>query len=113
MSSAGALVTQASKSVEIKTIINDIQVTATDFFTVCLDMFLLNSETSFLFFIAEYAVANKTTIVIVFTPPAVPTGEPPMNIKIKQTIADAFVKFSCGIVANPAVLVVIDWKNDA
>ena len=45
-------------------------------------------------------------------PPAVPTGEPPINIKSRQTIADAFVKCSCGTVANPAVLVVTDWNND-
>mgnify|MGYP003305591924 CR=1 FL=1 len=30
------------------------------------------------------------------------------NIKSKQTIADALVRFSCGTVAKPAVLVVID-----
>ena len=28
--------------------------------------------------------------------------------KVKQVIADAFVKFSCGIVTKPAVLVVMD-----
>ena len=32
--------------------------------------------------------SNSDTAVIVFIPPAVPTGEPPINIKIKHTITD-------------------------
>ena len=35
-------------------------------------------------------------------------GEPPISIKIIDTVAEAFVIFSCGIVAKPAVLVVTD-----
>ena len=61
----------------------------------------------------EYAVAHRTTIVTVFIPPAVPMGEPPINIRIRLNIAVGFVKFSCAIVTNPAVLVVTDWKKDA
>ena len=54
------------------------------------------------------AETTNTTIVTVLTPPAVPTGEPPINIRSRETIAEAFVRFCCGIVANPAVLVVTD-----
>ena len=54
----------------------------------------------------------RTAMVTVFIPPAVPTGEPPISIKIIDTAAEAFVKFSCGTEANPAVLVVTDWKKD-
>ena len=54
----------------------------------------------------------RTAMVTVFIPPAVPTGEPPISIKIIDTAAEAFVKFSCGIEAKPAVLVVTDWKRD-
>ena len=105
--------TVASKTVEINTIAKDILATATALFVICLDRVLLNNDTSFLFLIAEYAVENNTIIVTVLIPPAVPTGEPPINIKNKQRIAEAFVKFSCGMVAKPAVRVVIDWKKDA
>ena len=54
----------------------------------------------------------RTVMVTVFIPPAVPTGEPPIIIKIIDTVAEAFVRFSCGTEAKPAVLVVTDWKND-
>ena len=100
--------TDASKIVEINKIINDIQVTATAFLVACFDKLRLKIVISFLFFIVAKAVEIKTTIVTVFTPPAVPMGEPPINIKRRHIIAEAFVKFSCGIVANPAVLVVTD-----
>lgn len=58
------------------------------------------------------ADANITAKVTVLTPPAVPTGEPPINISNRQTIAEESVRFSCAIVAKPAVLVVTDWKRD-
>ena len=45
-------------------------------------------------------------------PPAVPTGEPPITIRMRDATDAAPVRFSCGIVANPAVLVVTDWKRD-
>ena len=54
----------------------------------------------------------RTAMVTVFIPPAVPTGEPPINIKKIDVAAEAFVKFSCGMVAKPAVLVVTDWKKE-
>ena len=54
------------------------------------------------------AEKSNTAMVTVFTPPAVPTGDPPININKSATKADALVKFSCGTLANPAVLVVTD-----
>ena len=54
----------------------------------------------------------RTVTVTVFIPPAVPTGEPPISIKIIDTAAEAFVRSSCGTDAKPAVLVVTDWKRD-
>ena len=54
----------------------------------------------------------RTAMVTVFIPPAVPTGEPPISIKIMDTAAEALVRFSCGTEAKPAVLVVTDWKKD-
>ena len=86
--------------------------TATALRVACRDKFLPNSDVSFWFRIVAYAVASKTTIVTVLTPPAVPTGEPPINISNKQRIAVVSVKFSCGTVATPAVLVVMDWKRE-
>ena len=46
--------------------------------------------------------------VVVLTPPAVPIGEPPMNMRTILTIAELSEKSACGIVSNPAVLVVTD-----
>ena len=37
---------------------------------------------------------NKTKIVTVLTPPAVPTGEPPINIIKMDTRAEPLEKFS-------------------
>ena len=42
----------------------------------------LNKDTSFLFLTTVIDVSNKITIVTVLIPPAVPTGEPPININI-------------------------------
>ena len=53
-------------------------------------------------------VAAKTIKVVVLIPPAVPTGEPPTNIRINVKIEEAFVKFSCGKVEKPEALVFAD-----
>ena len=111
ISSAGAFVHIESKIVETAITIKDVLVTATAFLVICFDKSLLNRDTSFLPRIVAMDVANKTTTVTVLIPPAVPMGEPPINISIRHVIADALVRYSCGIVANPAVLVVIDWKK--
>ena len=65
-----------------------------------------------LFLMVAMAEQSSTAIVTVFIPPAVPTGEPPMDISRRDTKEDAFVRFSCGIEAKPAVLVVTDWNRD-
>ena len=45
-------------------------------------------------------------------PPPVEPAHPPINIKSRDTTEDAFVRFSWGSVANPAVLVVTDWNRE-
>ena len=50
----------------------------------------------------------STAKVTVLMPPAVPTGDPPINIRSRDVRAEAFVRFSWGTVAKPAVLVVTD-----
>ena len=52
-------------------------------------------------------------MVTVFTPPAVPAGEPPMNMNIRYVRQDAGRKDSWGMVANPAVRRVTDWNSAA
>ena len=46
--------------------------------------------------------------VTVLTPPAVPIGEPPINIKMYPIKQEISVSFSCGTDANPAVLKLTD-----
>ena len=77
------------------------------------DYFFLNGD-YIVDMLGEWAekIYDITATVTVFIPPAVPTGEPPINIKSRQTIAVAFVRFSCGTVAKPAVLVVMLWNKD-
>ena len=86
--------------------------TATAFFTRSSEIRRPNRVALFLFLMVANAEQIRTAMVTVFIPPAVPTGEPPISIKIIDTAAEAFVKFSCGTEAKPAVLVVTDWKND-
>ena len=98
--------------VDKNTIAKDIPATAIDFLDISPVIVLLNKTISFLFFIDVNAVATTNTIVTVLIPPAVPTGDPPININTIHNNADALVKFSWGTVAKPAVLVVIDWKKE-
>ena len=100
------------RRVEMELIIRKVTATATAFFTDSSEMRLPNRVGLFLLRIVANAEQARIAIVTVFIPPAVPTGEPPMSIKIIHTVAEAFVKFSCGTEAKPAVLVVTDWKND-
>ena len=99
-------------TVEVAHIVRNITTTATAFFIDSSETRRPKRDAPFLFLIVANAEQIRTAIVTVFTPPAVPTGEPPISIKIIDTVAEAFVKFSCGIVAKPAVLVVTDWKRD-
>ena len=108
ISSAEAFVTRERSRVDKNIMLKDMATTAIAFRIASFEMVRLNIVTSFLFLIDARADAINTVIVTVFTPPAVPNGEPPINISSSDRIADEFVKFSCGMVANPAVLVVTD-----
>ena len=90
-----------------------IKTTPSALFKAALEIFLLKSTVSSLFLIAERADAARIIIVTVLIPPAVPTGEPPINIRIIEKIEVDSLKYSWGMVKNPAVLVVIDWKREA
>ena len=61
----------------------------------------------------EMVDENKTAIVVVFIPPAVEPGEPPINIRMiirYKPVSLIKVRF---IVLKPAVLGVTDWNKDA
>ena len=98
--------------VDAEHIVRNATATATAFFTDPSEMRRPNKVALFLLRIVANAEQMRTAMVTVFMPPAVPTGEPPISIKIIDTAAEAFVRFSCGIEAKPAVLVVTDWKKD-
>ena len=51
---------------------------------------------------------NAVTVLI---PPAVPTGDPPMNISRLPTAQEVSVRCSCGMDAKPAVRHVTDWNR--
>ena len=74
----------------------EINITTTEiaFFIEYSEMRRPNRVASFLLLMVENDEHTRTAMVTVFIPPAVPTGEPPINIKITDTEADAFVKFS-------------------
>ena len=56
----------------------------------------------------ETTVNTSTAIVVVLIPPAVPDGDPPINIKRQHTRAVDLFNPDCEMVQNPAVLVVTD-----
>ena len=107
-SMAEALLVAIKSKVDVAQTVKNITTTATAFFIDSSEMRRPNSVALLLFLIVANAEHARTAIVTVFIPPAVPTGDPPISIRIMDVEAEAFVKFSCGIVAKPAVLVVID-----
>ena len=111
-SSAEASVTAIVRIVDAMQIVANATTTATAFFTESSDMRLSNSVVLLLFVIVAKAEQNKTVMVTVLMPPAVPTGEPPMSISIREVADAAFVRFSWGTEAKPAVLVVMDWNRE-
>ena len=111
-SRADALLVAISSTVDVEQIIRNITATATAFFIDSSEIRRPNKVALFLLRIVANAEQTRTAMVTVFIPPAVPTGEPPISIKTIDTVADAFIRFSCGMVAKPAVLVVTDWKKD-
>ena len=106
------LLVAIKRKVDTAQIVRKVVATATAFFTDSSEILRPNAAALFLFLMVAIAEHMSTAMVTVFMPPAVPTGEPPIIIKIIDTAADAFVKFSCGTEAKPAVLVVTDWKNE-
>ena len=109
---ADALLVAIKSTVDAVQIIRNVTATATAFFTDASEIRRPNRVALFLLRTVASAEQIRTAMVTVFIPPAVPTGEPPTNIKMMDTAAEAFVKLSCGTEANPAVLVVTDWKKD-
>lgn len=101
-----------SKRVETKTVKKDILKTARALLTADFGIFLENRFMLFRFLMVLWAEQTRIQIVTVLIPPAVPTGEPPINISRIETREEALVKFCCGTLAKPAVLVVIDWKRE-
>ena len=99
-------------TVDAEQIVRKVTATATAFFIELSEIRRPNRVALFLFLMVANAEQIRTAMVTVFIPPAVPTGEPPISIKIIDTAAEAFLKFSCGTEAKPAVLVVTDWKKD-
>ena len=111
-SRASALLVAIKRTVEVAHIARNVTTTATAFFTAISEIQRPSRFALFLFLTVANAEQIRTAMVTVFMPPAVPTGEPPISIKIIDTAEEAFVRFSCGTDANPAVLVVTDWKKD-
>ena len=111
-SRAEALLVAIKSNVDAEHIVRKATATATAFFTDSSEIRRPNSVALFLFLMVANAEQTSTATVTVFIPPAVPTGEPPISISIIDTAAEALVKFSCGMDAKPAVLVVTDWNND-
>ena len=68
--------------------------TATAFLMDVSEIRRLNIVALFLLRIVAKAEQKRTAMVTVLIPPAVPTGEPPITIKIRETNAEAFVRFS-------------------
>ena len=74
--------------------IENIDTTATALRIESVDIVRLKAEACFLFLTVANAEQSRTTAVTVLTPPAVPTGEPPTNIKISETSAAGSVRYS-------------------
>ena len=98
MSSADASHTADNSTVEVSIIVLKVITTATALRIESFDTVRLNISAELLFLIVEKAEHKSTTIVTVFMPPAVPTGEPPTNIRRRERKTDAVVRDSCGMV---------------
>ena len=107
-SRAEILLVAIKNTVDAEQIVRKVTATATAFFTDPSEIRRPKIAALFLFLTVANAEQISTAIVTVFIPPAVPTGEPPMSIKIIEIAAEALVRFSCGTEAKPAVLVVTD-----
>ena len=61
----------------------------------------------------EITVSASIANVVVLIPPAVPAGEPPINIRIHPSSLELSVSPDWETDANPAVRVVTDWNAEA
>ena len=111
MSVNAALLKTESKRVDVNTMTVAVAQTARAFLSDLPEMRRLNTDVSFLPVITEKVEKIMIKNVTVLIPPAVPTGEPPINMRNREIIVEGSVRFSWGIEANPAVLVVTDWKK--
>ena len=91
---AGASLVAIRSTVDAAQIVRNDTATATAFFTDPSEMRRPNRAALFLFLIVANAEQTSTATVTVFIPPAVPTGEPPMTIRMIDTAADALVRSS-------------------
>ena len=57
-------------------------------------------------------IPKITAKVVTFIPPAIDPGEPPINIKSIITVKVLSLNADMSTVLKPAVLQVMDWKND-
>ena len=69
----------------------------------CAESFLRNTDK---------AEENRTAMVVVFIPPAVEPGEPPISIRMIISISPVSVSRVRSAVLNPAVLGVTDWNRE-
>ena len=76
--------------------------------TVSVPILLPKKWVSSFFLKTENAEENSTAIVVVFMPPAVDPGEPPINIRIMVNTRPASLKAARFTVLKPAVLGVMD-----
>ena len=83
-----------NKTVDEMQMVIKVTTTAIDFLTEFAEICLPNKVALFLFLIVANAEHIKTATVTVLIPPAVPTGDPPISIRIIEIIAEAFVRFS-------------------
>ena len=94
--------------VPIIKIVKDISITEIPVRIFSSGILLPKHSVSLFPFTTVTAVRNNIAIVVVFTPPAVPAGEPPINIRRQEMNTDSSLRSPCGTVKNPAVLVVTD-----
>ena len=81
--------------------------------TVSLSRRLLNMVMLFLCLEEATALITNTTKVVVFIPPAVEPGLPPISIKTIVNIEVPCVILAQSTVLKPAVLGVTAWNSDA
>ena len=91
---AEALLVAINSIVDKEQIVRNATATATAFFTDPSEIRRPNKVALFLLRIVANAEQMRTAMVTVFIPPAVPTGEPPISIKMIDIAAEPFVKFS-------------------